>query len=465
LQAFDEFFKTMAGYGEAANFAYIDGKELGMTGRALEEHIDAQLSDYSSSVWAPALTEARKTVFQGDAGPIVSAIMRVRGALDSMTPAVPLGSIFMPYVRTPAAIFKAGLALPLAPALMPYRLFTQGRDYWGSRLMVTDSASALLGLGLFLAIDSMLDDEDELPAITGASPADYNQYLAARRTAPPNSIRIGDNWYEYSRVEPMSVSLATTVDAVAAFRKAMSADPEATTEAFKIAWASVANQAKDKTFLKTLGDILKMTNDWDEVNFPRVARDMLVTPMTPALVRGLKGAEDPYERVNVAYKREGVTETQAALDSMGWIAYPESNAPDTPPIKYDMWGRPVEKPGRSYAARLTRLFPVTQELGNIHKLDILISRYNDKVDMGEMPNVRDAVELRPPERKVRGTDAVLTPAEYSRLCKESGEMAVEKLGRRVLNYENPTTKDIDKIKDAIRDSRRRVLDQILRDRK
>jgi hypothetical protein len=210
-----------------------------------------------------------------------------------------------------------------------------------------------------------------------------------------------------------------------------------------------------------------MMEDSDQVTLARFMRDVFITPMTPALVRGIVSAEDPYERENTVYEQEGKSSWEAAVESLDWVVYPDPDRTDgIPPVRYDIWGRPVQKEGRSYAARLTRLFPVSQELDDISKLDILISRYNDKYDNGEYGETAKRFAIRPPPRKVdrNGKKYILTPEEYGRLSREAGQLAASRLELRTLNYENPTPRDYEKITDALSRARKTVTDKILRDR-
>jgi site-specific DNA-cytosine methylase len=467
LKAFDEFFKTLAGHAEAGSIAYRDARNLGLSGDAAERYVDGQLSSYHSEIWGEALDRAKTSLFQGQIGAPTKAMLQTRNWLDEGTPLLPIGSVFFPYVVTPSQIFKAGLKIPFSPLMTLHRHIMGGREYWKSGQQVTDLANTGLMLGISYGIASMLDDDDDIPVITGTAEITYEDFLRQKRTAPPYSVRIGDEWHAYGRIEPLAVTMATVVDAVRAWKKAGSDSPEASTDAFRIMWESVVGQMRDKTFLKTLGDLMRMMEDSDQVTLARFMRDVFITPMTPALVRGIVSAEDPYERENTVYEQEGKSSWEAAVESLDWVVYPDPDRTDgIPPVRYDIWGRPVQKEGRSYAARLTRLFPVSQELDDISKLDILISRYNDKYDNGEYGETAKRFAIRPPPRKVdrNGKKYILTPEEYGRLSREAGQLAASRLELRTLNYENPTPRDYEKITDALSRARKTVTDKILRDR-
>ena len=464
LLAFDELFKTMAAHGEASAILHREGRNDGLTGEALEAHIEAGLIDYSNPVWTDALDNAKLGVFQGPPGAVVRTLMNLRQFTDDLFPVLPLGSMLLPYIKTPGAIFKAGLETPAHPLVLVYRLLAPSRikeNYVKSGEMVTDSANAVVAMSLIMGVISYMDDDDDIPVITGSSEVDYLDYLRQKAVAPPYSVRIGDSYYSYSRVEPFAISLATIVDAYRAFQKAVGNAPDGGTQAMQTLWDSFTAQLQDKTFLQTFGDLMKMLEDKDRLNVALWARNFFLTPMTPALVRGTMSAADPYERMNTVYEQEGKSAWTAAVESMEYVAFPTKD--NYPPIKYDLWGRPIEKMGRSYTARLTRFFPTSQEVTDINRLDLLIMRFNQRRDNGDFGDQETKLSPRPLPRKAErdGVSYTLTPEEYATASRNAGAMAADNLLYADLNYDNPTQADRKIIEDALKKARKAAVDEVI----
>jgi site-specific DNA-cytosine methylase len=464
LLAFDELFKTMAAHGEASAILHREGRNDGLTGEALEAHIEAGLIDYSNPVWSEALDNAKLGVFQGPPGAIVRALMNLRQFTDDLFPVLPLGSMLLPYIKTPGGIFKAGLETPAHPLVLVYRLLAPSRikeNYVKSGEMITDSANAVVAMSLIMGVISYMDDDDDIPVITGSSEVDYLDYLRQKAVAPPYSVRIGDSYYSYSRVEPFAISLATIVDAYRAFQKAVGNAPDGGTQAMQTLWDSFTAQLQDKTFLQTFGDLMKMLEDKDRLNVALWARNFFLTPMTPALVRGTMSAADPYERMNTVYEQEGKSAWTAAVESMEYVAFPTKD--NYPPIKYDLWGRPIEKMGRSYTARLTRFFPTSQEVTDINRLDLLIMRFNQRRDNGDFGDQETKLSPRPLPRKAErdGVSYTLTPEEYATASRNAGAMAADNLLYANLNYDNPTQADRKIIEDALKKARKAAVDEVI----
>src|SRR5690606_3929653 len=108
------------------------------------------------------------------------------------------------------------------------------------------------------------NDEDD-PWITGAASENRRgERDLSRRTFPSQSIRIGNTWYSYARVEPFATGLSMAVDLSNALR---SGSP---TKAIRGMFDSVVGQMKSKTFLSGVGDLLTALESEDSAD--KIAR-------------------------------------------------------------------------------------------------------------------------------------------------------------------------------------------------
>jgi len=471
LRAFDELFKTMAAHTEAGSLAYRQGRRDGLSGAGLESFIDYVLTDYNHPLWQEGLERARATVFQARSDELTRVLLQARNWLDNNPTTVPIGSFLLPYIKTPTQIIKVGLSMPIHPFVPMFKFAKQalGAGTYEKSERVPDAANAMVAVGMLVLAYSLLgDDDDDQPALTGAAPADYRERQLAERTAPPNSIRVGDTWYSYNRVEPFATSMSALADMVKATQIALNEDvPERYNKALATLMNNAVGQLEDKTFLRTLGDVSKMFRDRENVNAAKMTRDLFISPMMPNLVRQLASAGDPYMRDVSVREYEDASEWDAMYQKLTYQVYPSKDNPDAPPIKHDLWGRPVERQGGSYMARAFSPAKQTLETEDINKLDRLIVRFNDKVEEGTFGGAVDKYLPRAPEYRIRRGDQefLLSDEEYSRLTRDAGQLAQKRLQYRRLNYDDPTERDIEIIRDALSKARKTTIDRILRDRR
>lgn len=472
LRAFDEFFKTIAAHTEAASLAYRNGRARGLSGDALEAYIDRVLNDFTDPVWQEGLDAALKTVFQDKADKLTQILLSTRSFLDNNPTTVPVGSYLLPFVKTPLQIFKVGLAMPIHPIIPIFRWVNRkrmGEEYTGKE-KVTDSANALVSMALFVAAYTMLgDDDDEESRVTGAAPDIWEERLLSQRTAPAYSIKSSDGeWYTYARIEPFATGFSAMVDGIRAQQRLMRDDvPDKWSQGMSIMFNNVLGQIEDKTFLRTVGDVAKMFRERDQINAAKFARDLFVTPMIPNLMRQTVGNTDPYIRNTTVREYEDKSTWESATQSLSYIAWPDSDRPDAPPMRYDLWGRPIKRSGDSAFARNFSPAQKVYEEDDVHKLDRLIVTFNDKVADGKFGGAVEKYLPRSPEYRInRGKETyILGDEEYARYSKEAGELAAKRLSRARLNYDDPTERDIDRVRDEIARSRKLVVDRILRERR
>ena len=471
LRAFDEFFKTMAAYTETASLAYRDGRSKGISGPALESYIDGVLVNYNDPLWQVGLDRALETVFQGKGDKLTRILLSTREYLNNNPTTVPIGTYLLPFIKTPLQIFKVGLSMPIHPVLPLMRWINtlRGIEYTKAQ-QVTDSANALIAAGMMMLAYGLLgDDDDDEVAATGAAPDEYTERELMARVAPAYSIKgPGGDWYSYARIEPFATAFSAMVDLSRAQQRLMRDDvPDKWSQSFGIVLNNALGQIEDKTFLRTVGDVAKMVRDREQINVARFAKDLFVTPMIPNLVRQQVGASDPYVRNTSVREYEDVSAWEAAMQVVSFQVYPDANRPDAPPIKYDLWGRSIEKPGRSELARNFSPAKLEYQEEDIHKLDRLIVTFNDKVEDGKFGGDVQKYLPRAVEYRIKRDDKeyLLTKEEYARVSKEAGEKAAQRLQYRRLNYDDPTERDIEVIKEQISKSRKLIIDRVLRERR
>lgn len=465
LLAMDEFFKTLAADTQAVALAHRAASKEGLKGERHAQRMDEILNDPSDPVHLSAWKTAKEVTFQDGDSPVLRGIMSARRALDD-TFKFPIGSILLPFVRTPYRIFQKGLGIPFAPAVAAHHALTgKWKEQAGRR--ERDIAESVMGLGLSLGLLALItgsgDDDEDTPLVTGSRATDYGEALLQERTFPEQSFRVGGKWHSYGRVEPASVALTTVVDLAHEVRKHASEGKGAQTEAAigRLA-SSIMAQASDKTWLRTLGDVMTLVNEPQSGGAARFARDTLVTPMIPNIIRGSARDTDPTMRANIVRPLDDQGVWERAARSIGYEALPISRR--APPIRYDLWGRDTLRNGRSYGERAISPIP-ENGVPDVSSLDIMLVRYNDRIARGDFPGEKPATPRPPSYDYVQDKERhYWSDEEYATLTREAGKLSAERLLKAGLDFENPTPQDIKKVSDAIARARKQVKEQILSER-
>ncbi|MEM6676202.1 MAG: hypothetical protein AAF726_25365, partial [Planctomycetota bacterium] len=484
LLAMDEFFKTISAFSEAYSLAFRRARKEGLKGADRVARSYEMLADYESAgtVWTPALYKGRQTVFQDSGGKASQDAIKLANEivfkLDDLDPTAlqtPIGSIIFPFRKTPIRIAAAALRrTPLQTMTMVPKALS-GQYKGDHAALVADVADSLIAWGLALAAWELLDleDEDGLPFITGTASSSSKERSLDYATAPPLSIRLWGEWRDYSEVEPFSTSMGLLVDAVRA------AKDEGGEEAMQALFAASFAMAKDKTFLRTFGDLMELAEKRNLDDRSRIAefvRFTLVQPMVPNLIRQTARESDDLLRERrslddgpVRFWMDGMYATSA--DPLTVLMGGEPHKP-----RYNAWGKPIERP---YAKRgntdlLARLVDVTApwlEIDDISRVDIALRKWKTKVETGQAGE--DAKWYYPGRPGAGFTEGGVkyrwTPTEYETYTRESGERAEERILSRALsggiNLEDPTERDIEQIQKIVNAERKTVRDRLKAERR
>src|SRR5690606_27937832 len=199
LTAEDELFKGVARRMELIGLAARQAHREGLKGEAAQARIAELVADPTDEMFERALDYGRYLTFQRSLGPLAQKVSGV--TQDSL-----IAKIFLPFVRTPTNLIKfAAERSPAAPLLKEWR-----RDFMaGGARRDLAVAKALLGTGLGMAMyEGALRGH-----ITGSAPSDQKRSrLLYADGWQPYSIRIGDRWYSYKRLDPFSTTIGVAAD-------------------------------------------------------------------------------------------------------------------------------------------------------------------------------------------------------------------------------------------------------------
>lgn len=468
LQAADEFFKSLYATLDAQALAYRIARAEGLQGDAMAKRIAGLVDDITSPAWHAAFDKAVDLTFQSELGKTGKAIMQLRNSSRVLP-------FLLPFVKTPYNIFKTGLRKsPLGAANLLVGLTSEvwGRVHtgeWGTvydrQTLTRDLAEQGLAWAAMLALSGAvgLGGDDDEPRITGTGEAgsDQAQRDLQQRTAPPMSIKIGGEWYSYARIEPMATGLATIVDALTSFKRAQRGDDAAAvgTGALK----RLTGQFRDKTFLKGIGDVIRMFESPDN-KVPTWANSFAVS-WVPNIIRQPQEAAQGDVNERRAWGK-GSEFTGRMIRRAGEGAFP-AIWQGTP--KVDIWGREIGKNGQDGAGTdflYRALSPVdvrrTMDAKDpATRLDRLILNYQNQ----HPDQPFGGLVVPAPTFKVGGEGVTLSDAEYNQFLKLAGKKAVDMLSGQSLNVERPGEREKIIVERTLELARKWARMQVAREKK
>jgi hypothetical protein len=368
----DELFKAIGYRMELRALAMRDGIKQGLKGDDLARHIQGVINDPPEEFALKAIDTARYQTFTkplGTMGKEVQDIARTHPAF----------RIIMPFIRTPSNIVK------FAAERSPFGLlFKDVRDSLRKGGIERDIASSriMMGSGLGGAITAMAAEGH----ITGAGPTDSRLRAALYRTGwQPYSLKIGDKYYAYSRLEPLGMLLGINADF--AEIAGQIGDVEATEIAAGIT-GSIAKNLISKTYLRGLSELVQAVHDPDRYG-ERYIQNFIGT-VVPTGIAQIARSEDPILR-----------DAQSLLDKI------KSRVPgysETLPARRNLWGEPIMLSGGLGPDAVS---PIYTSEATPSKIDREIVRLEAGIDM--------------PERNIGGVE--LTPERYWEFVEMAGKPA------------------------------------------
>jgi hypothetical protein len=201
-----------------------------------------------------------KTTFTNEAGDAFT-----KGVMDILE-AYPVLKFVVPFIKTPTNVLKFGLArTPLGVAKDSILLATSAkyRKMYvdGSPAVKADMVGRMATASAFTA-GAMYYIANNEGAVTGAGPQNKEERAALKATGwQPYSIRIGDKYISYNRLDPIATPLGILAD-FAEFNKVNApksdSDAENGMSAFLVA---MTYNLTDKSYLRGLNNLMNVARD------------------------------------------------------------------------------------------------------------------------------------------------------------------------------------------------------------
>jgi len=292
LMASDAFFKTsayQAKLNQLATHRVLSAKGTKhLRGAELEHAVEDILKNPSAQLKNKAIHHANYLTFTNPVGVIAGGIKRA-------TAAHPVFKIIFPFVQTPANIIKfAFQRIPVADLIMAKEreaFMKKGSEEQQMLFARWSMGGSAMALTAYLAAEGL---------ITGAPPSDPRERrLWYARGLQPYSVKVGDKWVAYGRLEPMGIILGMTADYVH-LQDAISAyGVENEAEGWiQGVIGSMARNMLSKTYLKGLSDLILAIVDTERYGDQYIQGQ--AGTIVPTGIAQLQRSMDPYLRYSVS---------------------------------------------------------------------------------------------------------------------------------------------------------------------
>lgn len=318
LAAADEFFKTI-GYRMELNAQALRKATQDLNAGLIEpdqlkQRIVEIIENPPADVRLASIDQATYQTFTKTPGDLAKLIQKAKGKYPGL-------NLILPFVRTPANIMNYTFErTPFAP------LFKQFRADIAAGGARRDLALARMSTGsaiMLVAADMAMSDQ-----ITGKGPSSPAERNALLRTGwQPYSVKVGDRYYAYNRLDPLGMTLGLSADMVEILANDdYGVEKEKSMEELAVATSmAIANNAMSKTYLSGVSDLMNAMSDperYGEGFFQRLAGSVV-----PTGVAEVTRMQDPYMR-----------EAQSMVEAM------QKRTPGLSeglPVRRNLWGEPV----------------------------------------------------------------------------------------------------------------------------
>ena len=250
------------------------------------------LTDEGKEIRKEAVNEALVATYQNN-GALSETLLKAR---DVFSFGVGFGEFIAPFVKTPANIVETSVnmafGVPRAIISETVRSIQRGEITAWTSQNIRYCIENGLGVLLAIAVASLLDDDDYMPAYALASNRDKE--LARELNIPYNSVRLGDTWYSLDYLGVLAAPLVSVLQA----RKSE--------DIMGAMWNYGKGGLLQATTIPVLGSISDIVDNIEKTlkkEGEEVAEDMLTGTIeglysrtVPMIVSDIAKALDPYER-------------------------------------------------------------------------------------------------------------------------------------------------------------------------
>lgn len=256
IMATDELFKTIAHrqsiyadvFKQAEAMRRTPGSPYYQASRSsiADELLPFLMRDQEANIKATAW--AQEQTFQQSGGKYIQGI-------EGFIKNVPVLRVVIPFVRTPGNLFRESLETVGGPlALLSQRnreVLAKGGAEADKLIAQSVIATGVTGAAVLWALDDR---------IVGGGSGNNSSRLDG---VPPYSIRIGDTWHTFNRLDPLGMVVGFVADLVEGSERAIEDYDgiDAWTEAGAAGLTAILQNASSKTWLQGLSDLVLVMED------------------------------------------------------------------------------------------------------------------------------------------------------------------------------------------------------------
>jgi hypothetical protein len=371
LSAEDALFRTSAERGEAYSLAIREASKEGLNPftREFRERVVEIVQNPTEEMQA-AITEAGKRfTFNTELGPAGQAVQTLVRRTHT--------EFLMPFIRTPANIAKELVRMtPFAPAIGEWRAAIAKGGAEGHKaiaeLMV---GSAISGVVVSFAMDGK---------VSGQGDADANKRRVQLASGwQPYSIKVGDKWYSYQRLQPVGTLMGLAADMASVWDRMTEEESDKIPKMLSVAFA---NAITNQTFLQGITNVVKAMEEPDRFG--------------PKFVHGLAGSIVPAVSNFAAQIKDPVArEVNSSLDAVR-ARIPGLREELLP--KRDVFGEPIQVRDKVGGIMPITVSPISDDpvRKEAARLNIGVGPEPKKIHVGRGTGKIGDVKLTPEQRDV-----------------------------------------------------------------
>lgn len=281
LGAEDEFFKSVGYRMELNSLAYRQASNEGLEGDEFVARVADLIENPTEEIHLGATNASRYQTFTNDLGQNGKDAQKF---INNFAPA----KIILPFVRTPTNIIK--YTAHRTP--FNYQMWADVKAGGVKK----DVALARMSMGsgaLLMGFNYALEGK-----ITGKGPAEKSHREALKLTGwQPYSIKVGDNYYAYNRLDPLGMFLGLSADTAEVLQYA---EIEDSTDFAFAAMTSIAKNLENKSYMEGIANFINAFEDPDRYMETYISRLAASTIPYTSLVGQVERTLDP--TVNQTYE-------------------------------------------------------------------------------------------------------------------------------------------------------------------
>lgn len=326
LGAADTFFKTVNWRGELYAQAYRRVSGEVRAGVLAKEDVAKRAAELVQNPTPTMLDAARQASLDRTftnppkPGGATSGLLALRRR--ARLGPVPLGHVLLPFINTPANILRYTFQrTPAAPLFAEYRAAIRAG---GARAEIARTQMAMGTMIGLMATDMAMNGQ-----ISGGGPANQRQRQNLLRAGwQPYSVKFGDRWIAYNRLDPLGMTLALGADAAEIFANTdwTQENADEPFEAFALMAGSIGSNVLSKTYLSGLADFSEFMSDPQRYGERYLSR-LVATALVPNIAASIRRVEDPTVRATTGVMEEIKNRVPGLSDSL---------AP-----RLDLWGQEI----------------------------------------------------------------------------------------------------------------------------